>query len=228
MMFETDTFSTDDILMQRLKKSESWWESAETEIQYVNWFWQLYIKDLRQESVINKVLHRYSSWIELEQLWSIRTMSIKVFASLLIQHWEHILILLLLHSFFCHWLNSCSTLLLPSQPHSVMLNPKDQFYSLLSKVIFLCNWVCSWTSELNVTALNHYMQKWYEFETEKTSFCDNLWKNNCILKVVKQAQLILRLRSQSQLQVILDSNSQIQTYEFQNCLNSWLRHAHSV
>ena len=214
MMFETDTFSTDNILMQRLKKSESWWESAETEIQYVNWFWQLYIKDLRQESVINKVLHRYSSWIELEQLQSIRTMSIKVFVSFLIQHWEHILILSLLHSFFCHWLDSCSVLLLSSQLHSTVLNLKDQFYSLLSKVIFLCNWVCSWTSELNVTALNHYMQKWYEFETEKTSFCDNLQKNNHILKVVKQAWPVLRLRSQPWSQAVLDSNSQIQTHEF--------------
>ena len=228
MMFETDTFSTDDILMQRLKKSESWWESAETEIQYVNWFWQLYIKDLRQESVINKVLHRYSSWIELEQLQSIRTMSIKVFVSSLIQYWEHILILLLSHSFFCHWLDSYLTLLLSSQPHSAVLNSRDQFYSLSSKVIFLCNWVCSQTSELNITALNHYMQKWYKFETEKTLFCDNLWKNNCILKVAKQAQSVLRLRSWLWSQVILNLNLQIQTYEFQNCLNSLFRYACNV
>ena len=197
MMFETDTFSTGDILMQRLKKSESWWESAETEIQYVNWFWQLYIKDLRQESVINKVLHRYSSWIELEQLQSIRTMSIKVFVSFLIQHWEHTQVLSLLHSFFCHWLDSCFILLLLSQLHSAVLNSKGWFYSLLSKVIFLHNWACSQTSELDMTALNHYMQKWYEFETEKTSFCNNLQKNNCILEAAKQAQPILRLRSWS-------------------------------
>ena len=214
--------------MQRLKKSESWWESAETEIQHVNWFWQLYIKDLRQESVINKVLHRYSSWIELEQLQSIRTMSIKVFVSFLIQHWEHTLILSLLHSFFCHWLDSHLTLLLLSQLHSVVLNLKDQFYSLLSKAIFLCNWVCSWTSELDITALNHYMQKWYEFKTEKTSFCNNLQKNNCILKVVKQAQPVLRLRSWLWFQAVLNSNSQIQICKFQNYLNSQLRHAHSV
>ena len=178
--------------------------------------------------MINEVLHRYSSWIELEQLQSIRTMSIKVFVSSLIQHWEHTLILLLLHSFFCHQLDSCFTLLLSSQLHSAVLNSKDQFYSLLSKVIFLHNWVCSWTSELHITALNHYMQKWYEFKTEKTSFCDNLQKNNCILKVTKQVQPILKLRSWLWFQAVLDLNSQIQNHEFQNCLNLWLRYAHSV
>ena len=152
-------------------------------------------------------------------------MSIEVFILSLIQSWEHTLILSSLHSFFYHQLNSHQDLLSPSS-HSIKLTLKDLFYSLLSKVISLCNWVCPQRSELNKTALSHYMSKQYKLEIRKTLSCNSLQKNNCILKVVKQAWPVLW--SQSWLWAVFNSNSQIQTYEFQKCLNSLFRHAHNV